>query len=212
MRAADALAPLIQTAEDAGALPKIENIVGGLSQPLARLAAEAMAHSVRQSSADMSELRSQQFDEMLLTSGLLVSAFGLIALLWGQNRVVERMHRHQVAAAKQYEFLASHDPLTGMPNRASFSKTLSRAFANRLRAGGEIALLTFDLDQFKTINDTLGHAAGDQMLISVADRLQRVAAAQPRVTAARLGGDEFSILVEGEARGSRAPPTSRRTR
>jgi diguanylate cyclase (GGDEF)-like protein len=152
----------------------------------------------------MSELRRQQFDEFLLTGGLLVSAFGLIALLWRQNQVVERLHRRQIAAANQFEFLASHDPLTGMPNRSAFSKALAIAFARRDATGNEVALLTLDLDNFKTINDVLGHAAGDQLLISVADRLRRVAAMQTAVTAARLGGDEFSILVEGEGAERRA--------
>jgi diguanylate cyclase (GGDEF)-like protein len=138
------------------------------------------------------------FDRTLITSALALSAFGLIAFLWRQNRLLERMHRHKAVAASHYEFLASHDSLTGMPNRASFSKALSRTFANRLRAGGEVALLTLDLDNFKAVNDALGHAAGDQLLVSVADCLQHVAASQASVTAARLGGGEFSILIEGE--------------
>jgi diguanylate cyclase (GGDEF)-like protein len=165
---------------------------------LAHLASLSEAQGVRQSTGGAGELRPRQYEQILATSGLLLSAFGLIALLWRQNDSLERMRRRQAAAASHYEFLASHDSLTGMPNRVSFSKTLSRAFANRLRAGGEVALLTLDLDNFKAVNDALGHAAGDQLLVSVADRLRHVAASQASVNAARLGGDEFSILVEGE--------------
>jgi diguanylate cyclase (GGDEF)-like protein len=203
-RAVDDLAPLVESAEQADAVRKIEAIVNAVHQPLAGVASQVLAHSVAQSSADMSELRQQQFDEFLLTSGLLVSAFGLIAFLWRQNQVVERLHRRQIAAANQFEFLASHDPLTCMPNRSAFSQALANAFARRDATGDEVALLTLDLDNFKTINDVLGHAAGDQLLISVADRLRRVAAMQTAVTAARLGGDEFSILVEGEGAERRA--------
>ena len=203
-RATGALAPLMQTADDADAARKIESIVSALYPPLARLASGTLAHSVHQSADDMSELRARQFEHLLLTSGLLLSAFGLIALLWRQNRVVERLHRRQVAAANQFEFLASHDPLTGMPNRVAFSEALTKAFAKRDENGGEVALLTLDLDNFKSVNDTLGHAAGDQLLISVADRLRRIAAAQTSVTTARLGGDEFTLLVEGEGAERRA--------
>jgi diguanylate cyclase (GGDEF)-like protein len=192
------LAPLMQTAEQADTALKIDDLVAAARPPVARLAGRILALSIHQTAGDASELRRRQFNELLLTSGLLISAFGLIALLWRQNQVVERLHRRQIATANQFEFLASHDPLTGMPNRAAFSHALAKAFARRGATGEEVALLTIDLDNFKTINDVLGHAAGDQMLISVADRLRRIAVAHRDVSTARLGGDEFSILVEGE--------------
>ena len=90
---------------------------------------------------------------------------------------------------------ALHDTLTGLPNRALFLDRLSQAFTQRLRRSGQnCGVLFIDLDRFKEINDTLGHAAGDELLIAVAERLR--GALRPQDTAARLGGDEFAILVE----------------
>ena len=107
------------------------------------------------------------------------------------------MHRQQIAATQRFEFLAAHNSLTGLRNRAAFSERIERAFARRAQKGGEVALLTLDVDRFKTINDALGHAAGDQLLTSIADRLKRLSDQSDEVTAARLGGDEFALLVEG---------------
>ncbi len=101
---------------------------------------------------------------------------------------------HKRAEAKlQHDAL--HDPLTGLPNRALFLDRLKQAFAQRSRRRGQnCGVLFLDLDHFKEINDTQGHAAGDELLIAVAERLR--AALRPQDTAARLGGDEFAILVE----------------
>jgi diguanylate cyclase (GGDEF)-like protein/PAS domain S-box-containing protein len=90
---------------------------------------------------------------------------------------------------------ALHDALTGLPNRALFLDRLSLAFTRRSRSRGQnCGVLFLDLDRFKEINDTLGHAAGDALLVAVAERLR--GALRPQDTAARLGGDEFAILVE----------------
>lgn len=94
-------------------------------------------------------------------------------------------------AADQIAYLANHDPLTGLPNRAFFRDQLERAVANAER-GQAFALLCLDLDRFKSVNDTMGHAAGDELLKQVADRLRQAARAGDVV--ARLGGDEFAII------------------
>jgi Amt family ammonium transporter len=101
--------------------------------------------------------------------------------------------RKRVEAKLQHDAL--HDPLTGLPNRALFLDRLKQAFAQRMRhRSNNCGVLFLDLDRFKEINDTLGHAAGDELLIEVAKRLR--AALRPQDTAARLGGDEFAVLVE----------------
>ena len=101
--------------------------------------------------------------------------------------------RKRTEAKLQHDAL--HDTLTGLPNRALFLDRLSQAFTQRLRRSGQnCGVLFMDLDRFKEINDTLGHAAGDELLIAVAERLR--GALRPQDTAARLGGDEFAILVE----------------
>ena len=89
---------------------------------------------------------------------------------------------------------AVHDPLTGLPNRAQFLDRLQQALE---RAGGvhrQIAVFFLDLDHFKVVNDSLGHAAGDRLLITIADRLRGMS--KPNGSVARFGGDEFTLLCE----------------
>ena len=96
-------------------------------------------------------------------------------------------------AEEQIAFLAYHDSLTRLPNRARFDELLAMGLARARRHGLALALLYLDLDDFKTVNDTLGHAAGDELLQQVAHRL--VAASRETDGVARLGGDEFMVLV-----------------
>ncbi|MGK2857083.1 MAG: EAL domain-containing protein [Thermoanaerobaculia bacterium] len=98
-------------------------------------------------------------------------------------------------AEEQMEFQAYHDVLTLLPNRRMFTDRLNLALAQNRRAGTVLAVMFLDLDHFKTINDTLGHTAGDELLLVVSDRLR--ASVREEDTVARLGGDEFTILVGG---------------
>ncbi|MDA0185750.1 EAL domain-containing protein [Solirubrobacter phytolaccae] len=90
---------------------------------------------------------------------------------------------------------ALHDPLTNLPNRSLFVDRLRQAEQRALRNGTAVGVLFLDLDGFKTINDSLGHGRGDELLIAVAGRLHDALRAGD--TAARLGGDEFAVLVDG---------------
>jgi diguanylate cyclase (GGDEF)-like protein len=94
----------------------------------------------------------------------------------------------------ELKHMAFHDPLTQLANRALFTDRIAHALARRQHPDSQIALLFVDLDDFKTVNDSLGHAAGDQLLFAVAERLR--ACLRPEDTAARLGGDEFGVLLE----------------
>ena len=95
----------------------------------------------------------------------------------------------------QIEHLAFHDALTGLPNRSLFDDRLEIALARCRRDGGKLAVLFLDLDRFKSINDTLGHEAGDRLLRAVADRLRDCVREED--TIARVGGDEFVLLAAG---------------
>jgi diguanylate cyclase (GGDEF)-like protein/PAS domain S-box-containing protein len=96
---------------------------------------------------------------------------------------------------EQLTHQAFHDPLTGLANRALFRDRVSHALALAQRRGSLVTVLFLDLDDFKTVNDSLGHAEGDRLLIAAAERF--LACARSADTVARLGGDEFAILIEG---------------
>ncbi|CAI8917211.1 diguanylate cyclase domain-containing protein [Pseudomonas soli] len=99
------------------------------------------------------------------------------------------------AWANQLHRLAHHDPLTGLPNRLVFEERLEGALASARRNYSRVALVFIDLNGFKTINDSLGHAAGDQVLKTTATRLYE--ALRNSDSVARLGGDEFVTVLEG---------------
>jgi len=101
-----------------------------------------------------------------------------------QQRAQERIYK-----------LAHHDPLTGLDNRLSLNLRLDQLLAQTRRAHGTAALMFLDLDHFKKINDTHGHATGDQLLVAVADRLRELL--REVDTIARLGGDEFIVVTAG---------------
>jgi diguanylate cyclase (GGDEF)-like protein/PAS domain S-box-containing protein len=89
---------------------------------------------------------------------------------------------------------AIHDPLTGLPNRALFVERLGRELRQSIAVHNRMAVLFLDLDRFKVVNDSLGHSAGDRLLVAVADRLS--GAMRPDDVVARFGGDEFTVLCQ----------------
>jgi diguanylate cyclase (GGDEF)-like protein/PAS domain S-box-containing protein len=112
-----------------------------------------------------------------------------VAVLGINSDVTERKR-----AEAALEHQALHDGLTGLPNRTLFNDRLMHALAHADREGRSVAVLFLDLDNFKVINDSFGHEAGDTLLIEVAQRLRACLRASD--TVARLGGDEFTLLVE----------------
>jgi diguanylate cyclase (GGDEF)-like protein len=115
----------------------------------------------------------------------------------GKGKAILRAIRYAVERKRSelhLNYLAQYDPLTEIPNRQYFNDQLERATARARREARKVALLFLDLDQFKVVNDTLGHHAGDRLLREMASRLRRSVRAGDVI--ARLGGDEFAILLE----------------
>ncbi len=113
------------------------------------------------------------------------------------KRTLQRAIHHAILRRKEilrYSSLVKTDPLTGLASREYFHNSLARAMAKASRNLTRVALIYFDLDRSKQISDTLGHAAGDRLLIEVSKRLTNVL--RSRDTLARLGGDEFAVVVE----------------
>ncbi len=129
-----------------------------------------------------------------------VSGFSMRLLIKDYTHTIRRLGREN-AKVKESEnaiaFLANHDSLTELPNRtlanARFQEAVQRLTLSH--SNKKIALMFIDLDDFKTINDSLGHEAGDRYLVAIAERLRD--AARTRDTVCRLGGDEFLLILEG---------------
>jgi diguanylate cyclase (GGDEF)-like protein len=120
---------------------------------------------------------------LIAVGGIALAALlGALVLIWSRNERMQALERQ-----------ASRDPLTGLKNRRRFEEDLRDELARCHREGGRGALLMLDLDNFKQVNDTLGHPAGDRVIAGIADVLR----ARMRVTdvVARLGGDEFAIVL-----------------
>jgi diguanylate cyclase (GGDEF)-like protein len=117
---------------------------------------------------------------MLVEGSLTLNAF--------VRDITERKLREE-----QFTFMAYHDPLTGLPNRAMLEQHLELVLVRARHDGSAAALLYLDIDRFKSVNDTYGHEAGDQFLCDVAARLR--AAARSGDLVVRLGGDEFVVVL-----------------
>ncbi|WP_445001173.1 diguanylate cyclase domain-containing protein [Halomonas mongoliensis] len=164
---------------------------------------EAVQHSIQASAAALAPWRTTYRVEHPLQGQLWLEGSATPSrqedgsTVWhGYIRDITELKEHE----QELEFIAYYDSLTGIPNRRLLGDRMSQAIAHALRSGEALAICMLDLDNFKPINDTLGHEAGDRVLIEIARRLSGLLRTEDSV--ARLGGDEFVLLLrnpEGEA-------------
>ena len=126
-------------------------------------------------------------------SGLLAVAYRRTAEADLRGRELERALDERQRAAADLRYRVDHDPLTGLLSRPAFVRDLTVALRSLEHSAEPVSVVFLDLDDFKTVNDSLGHDAGDRLLTSVAERLQSIIAADGVV--ARFGGDEFAVLT-----------------
>jgi diguanylate cyclase (GGDEF)-like protein len=129
----------------------------------------------------------------------LAASFNRMAASLADARTVTREYQGELESrvderTRQLQHLAEHDPLTGLPNRRHLVAHLDASLQQAARSGQRVAVFFLDLDNFKNINDSMGHAFGDLVLKGVAERLREAAA--PTGFAARIGGDEFTVIQE----------------
>ena len=132
--------------------------------------------------------------QLLVAEGIREFEARLVAVGSGEVLAIVRDITERKTLERRLEHRAFHDPLTGLPNRILFLDRLKHALARTGRHGESVAVLFVDLDNFKVVNDSMGHEAGDALLVAVAERL--LECLRPEDTLAHLSGDEFAILIE----------------
>ncbi|HZF80218.1 MAG TPA: EAL domain-containing protein [Rubrivivax sp.] len=148
--------------------------------------------------SDVTELLQQQSRAQWQVAGIV---FALLALLYlflhfvvrRADRTITRQEQERAAAEEKVRHQAYHDALTGLPNRAYFAERLAESILLAARHGHNCALMFIDLDRFKIVNDSLGHDAGDELLRTVAGRLQ--GSLRDSDLLFRMGGDEFTVIL-----------------
>jgi diguanylate cyclase (GGDEF)-like protein len=167
-------------------------LVISISVPVRRLTAATKLQAAGNRSARAPRGGSAEIDELAESFNTMAAQIaGAEAELRAHQAELER---HVAERTRQLHHLAHHDPLTQLPNRRQLSARLGSALAQAAANDQKLGLLFVDVDNFKSINDTLGHNYGDRVLQGISERLQT--ATEGRALLARLGGDEFTILLE----------------
>jgi diguanylate cyclase (GGDEF)-like protein len=156
-------------------------------------------------------IRRTQRDIRFGTGAVLILLYGaLFFIVKRANDVIKRQDKQREQDEETIRHLAHHDSLTGLPNRKLFSDRLSGSLARAKRNGRMTALMFIDLDRFKEINDTRGHAVGDEVLQAAGKRVRSLL--RDSDTVARIGGDEFTIILDDVADAAHAGSVAEKIR
>ena len=143
----------------------------------------------------VARMQRSQWTILAAVLGTMAAIYLVMHLILGRyQRLLRQQERNRAEQEERIRHQAYHDPLTDLPNRASFAEHLEEAMRRAKRAGWPLALLFLDLDLFKRVNDSLGHDAGDRLLRIAAERIRR--AVREADMLFRMGGDEFTVLLE----------------
>ena len=198
--AADAAIARAETARRPVVSPVRHTLAAAVSQ------LEALSDTIRPALGAIVSQRLQEREKRFRYT-LLPGIFGMLAaaliVFFGGRIALQRVELTRVRrSAEELRHTATHDALTGLSNRSAFVAELERVTTEVRASGGAAAVLFIDLDNFKLVNDSLGHAAGDVVLSAVAKRLDEVARAVGARLVARFGGDEFAMLVDDPVTGA----------
>jgi diguanylate cyclase (GGDEF)-like protein len=156
---------------------------------------EAVLEVYTDVTALVARIERAQWKGLAAVLGSMALVFVLLQFFLARyQRLLREKERERAAQEERIRHQAYHDPLTGLPNRASFTEQLEAAMRRAKRAGWPLGLLFLDLDLFKRVNDSLGHDAGDRLLRVAAERIRR--AVREADMLFRMGGDEFTVLLE----------------
>jgi diguanylate cyclase (GGDEF)-like protein len=182
--------------QEYGAIPSNQNLAG---RKLAEVMPDVAAAEALRNAEEARKTGEVRMFEYTLDSGPEPRSFEgrVVSIPDGESLFIARDITDRKKAEVRLAYMAYHDPLTGLPNRVTFGDRLVRDLARARRRKEVVGVVLLDLDRFKEVNDTLGHAAGDRLLVAVAERLQGFV--RETDTLARMSGDEFCVILTDQS-------------